>query len=202
MVPYEIPSITFGDITQVIDSYIAGSSGETVPCEIILVEKNRRISLELDAIDSYLYEHEEPDPRTIMSYFDTEMNRQVHLLLPEWVSNDELLCYEVTCVEAIEYYEPYGDVMARFTFATPYIEGQPMVTMLALPNEEDPEDEMTWLPLHTEVNRIYTDPENYIDYVEITFSSSILTPMMEETALLLILSTPTSERAHMTEEME
>lgn len=185
-IPYEIPSITSGDVTVIVDGYSVTVDGEPIPCELILVEKNRRIALELDAIDRHINEKHE----NVMSYFKSEMNRQVHLMLPEDVANDDLLAYEVACVQSVEYIEPYGDVMARFLFATPYYEGQPMVSMLALPDPEDREDEMIWTPLHTEVERVYLDNDHFIDYVEITFSSEVLTPMLEETALLVVLSTP------------
>ena len=198
-IPYEIPSITSGDLTVIVDGYTAVSSGDPIPCELVLTDRSRRITLELDAIEKHIHQNyttensQNYERESIMSYFKSEMNRQVHLLLPETVANDDLMCYELACLQSVEYIEPYGDVMARFLFATPYYEGQTMVSMLALPDAENPEDEMIWTPLHTEVKRVYTDEEHFIDYVEITFSSAVLTPMLEETALLLVLSTPMPE---------
>lgn len=188
-IPHIIPSITAGDITFIEDSYISESGGEPAPCDIVLTEKNRRIALEIDAIDRHINEDEKP----VMQYYKTEMNRQTDLLLPQEVQNDELVAYEIACVKALEYIEPYGDVMTRFTFATPYYEGQPMVSLLALPDEEDEDEEMIWSALHTEVKRVYINETEYIDYVEITFGSAVVTRMMEETALLLVLSTPMPE---------
>lgn len=194
VVSYEIPSITSGDVTTVVETYSKSADGEPIPVEVVLVEQNHRIAVELDALENHI-NVDEITREPIMSYFDREINRQVQLLLPPEVDTHDLVAYEIACLESEKYIDPYGDVMACFSFATPYEEGQPMVSLLALPDEEDHEI-FVWTPLHTEVVRNYPDPNNpdvYTDIVEITFSSEVLLHMLEKTALLIVLSTPMPE---------
>jgi len=174
-----IPSKSASNMTSIVDSGAAGGEGIPEDCRIILVEQNHVIKGELRLIEEHVIEKELP----IMSFFDTQVNYQTHLLFPEEVKNDELIAYEIACVRVVNYREPYGDVAARFTFITPYEEEQPMASLLGLVDEEG---NFVWLPLHTQLEKGET-------HVEITFSATILPTMMEETGLLLVLSTPLSE---------
>lgn len=174
IVPEFIPSKSVGDMTQTEGVY--GEDGEPIEeMRILIVEADAAAQAELDK----LTEHIVVNGKNVISYFDAEIQRQTGLMLPEDFDPETLLAYETMCLMCEKYIEPYGDVTARFTFATPYEDGQTAVVLLALFDEEDAA--VVWTPLHAEIKD---------GAAEITFSATVLPTMMEETALALVLSEP------------
>lgn len=172
--PYYIPSKEAEDMTGTGDAF--SQDGEQLDCRIMLVNHSRLTEQEMDALTRHILE----EKRSVMSFFDMEINRQVGLMLPEVEDLNTLVAYEAHCTMVEDYKEPYGDVMAQFTFVTPYHEKQQMVALIGIENEQKP-GTILWNPLRAE----YKD-----GLIEITFSATVLPAMMEEPALLLLLSTP------------
>ena len=172
-----IPSVSIGDMTTIEDQTVTDGEGEPTDCRIVLVEPTERLAQEIAAMEEHVIVNQLP----AMRYYDEEINRQAALLLPAEIAADELIPYELICVMAENYLEPYGDVVARMNFVTPFEDGQPVTVIIGLPDEMD---EMNWMPLHAEVKE---------GFVECTFSSSVLPEMMNQPALLVVLSTPVAE---------
>ena len=171
-----VPSKSITDIIYVVDEKTYSLSGEELECEIIIVPRTPVIEEELKKMTEY-FTHPEKKP---IRYFDEDTINEAELVL-KGMDVDLLIPYEITQVMAIKYKEPYGDVMARFTFPTPFEEGQRMIAMIGLP---DAEDVFYWMPLHAEKKN---------GFVEITFSSSVLPAMMKDAGILLMMSEPFSE---------
>ena len=177
--PRFVFSKSFEDVTRVEHSYMIvdgealGGSDGGEDCQIILVEETQPIEDERLRLTEWLA----GEGNALMPYFDAEINRQAALYLPD-TQLSALVAYELANVMVVGYDEPFGDVAAYFSFVTPYEAGQPMLSLLGLPQEDGT---MAFTPLHTE----------YVDgLIEITFSSTVLPAMMKDAGMLLVLSTP------------
>lgn len=97
---------------------------------------------------------------------------------------DSLVAYEILSVDCVNYKHTYGDVLVRFSFATPFKDGQTIVAMLGLERENRTNTdgyELDWVALRAEVKD---------GYVDITFPQVSLEVMEEHPALLAVLSEP------------
>jgi len=165
-----IPSKNASNIVYVIETITYTVDGELVDCQIIIVPQTAPIKAEMNKMMLYF-------TNALMKpirYFDEVTIHEAALMLND-VDVDTLIPYEVTQVMVRNYQEPYGDVMAKFSFPTPFEEGQQMVALIGMP---DNEGAFSWMPLHAEVKD---------EYVEITFSSSVLPAMMEDAGILLVM---------------
>lgn len=172
-----VPSKNASDIVYVVDEIIRNLAGEPVDCKIIIVPKNQPIEKELEKMTAHFMNPE----KTPIRYFDEETVQETALILKDTDINT-LLPYEFMQVMAVDYLEPYGDVMAKFAFPTPFDAEKAVIAMIGVPDQED-KTVFHWMPLHTEKK----------DYLEITFSSSVLPAMTEDAGILLVMSEPLEE---------
>ncbi len=173
-----VPSKNASDIVFVTDDAVRNAAGETVDCRIIIVSRTKLIEQELERLTSYFTR---PENRPIR-YFDTETVNETALIL-QGTEIDSLIPYEITQVMVEDYQQPYGDVTARFLFPTPFAADKAMIALIGIP-EANTLETFCWMPLRVE------KADNGID---ITFSSSVLPTMMQEAALLLVMSEPIEE---------
>lgn len=174
-----VPSKNASDIVFVTDDKVRNENGEVVDCKIIIVSKSKPIEWELAELTEYFIRPENIPIR----YFDEETVQETTLILND-IDVDTLLPYEITQVMAVDYQQPYGDVTATFLFPTPFRPEKAMIALIGIPDEVD-KTIFHWMPLRAELTE---------KGVDITFSSSVLPTMMEEAALLLLMSEPLEER--------
>lgn len=173
-----VPSKNASDIIYVVDEVFRNLAGEPVDCKISIASKTWSIEKELEKMTEHFM-----DPAKIaIRYFDEETVRETALILKD-TDIDTLLLYEFTQVMAENYLEPYGDVMARFAFPTPFDAEKAIIALIGIPDKEN-KTIFHWMPLHA---------AKVDDYLEITFSSSVLPAMMEDAGILLVMSTPLEE---------
>ena len=173
-----VPSKNASDIVFVMDDAVRNAAGEAVDCRIIIVSRTKLIEQELERLTGYFTR---PENRPIR-YFDTETVNETALIL-QGTEIDSLIPYEITQVMVEDYQQPYGDVTARFLFPTPFAADKAMIALIGIP-EANTLETFCWMPLRVE------KADNGID---ITFSSSVLPTMMQEAALLLVMSEPIEE---------
>ena len=122
--------------------------------------------------------------KTFISFYPLTAQREAQLLLPDGFDMDSLVTYEILSVDCVNYKHTYGDVLVRFSFATPFKDGQTIVAMLGLERENRTNTdgyELDWVALRAEVKD---------GYVDITFPQVSLEVMEEHPALLAVLSEP------------
>ena len=179
----QLPSKTAYDTVRV--TKLAAADGTPIEddFELLVVEESEIITRELALIREHVKEKEQP----VCTWLPDEDRDEIQLLLTDELDRDELVVYDYLPLITKNYKDTYGDVISAFTFATPYEEGQQVVTVLGLPREEPVEGEtlMDWAVQRAQVN---ADGE-----VEIVFDQLALIGMGEETGLLLVLCEPIAE---------
>lgn len=173
--PVFIPSKNASDMIYVADDTVRSEAGAAVDCQIIIVAETKETRRETEKLMQHFTDPEKKPIR----YFDADTVHEAALILKD-TDIDALIPYEITQVMAVDYQEPYGDVMARFKFPTPFEKEKAMIALIGMPQRDGA---FQWMPLHTEI----TDDAAFI---EITFSSSVLPAMMDTAGLLLIMSEP------------
>ena len=101
---------------------------------------------------------------------------------------EDLVIYEYLPLITKDYKDTYGDVKVSFKFATPYEQGQSVVTVLGLPKLSAGESDSTLMNWFVQRAQVNADGE-----VEIVFDHQALFGMGIETGLLLVLSEPLAE---------
>lgn len=127
----------------------------------------------------------------ISAYLPEKSQNEIQLLLNQNGKNtqkEELVVYEYLPLITKNYKDTYGDVISTFKFATPYAEGQQVVTMLGLPKDGAVETDPTLMDWAVQRAQVNAGGE-----VEIVFDQLALIGMGEETGLLLVLSEPLAE---------
>ena len=173
------PSKTAEDTVTVQDP--VGESGTKLPEDF----KVRHV-VETEAINKEVAEmrSHRAEKKTFISFYPLTAQREAQLLLPDGFDMDSLVAYEILSVDCVNYKHTYGDVLVRFSFATPFKDGQTIVAMLGLERENRTNTdgyELDWVALRAEVKD---------GYVDITFPQVSLEVMEEHPALLAVLSEP------------
>ena len=192
-------SVTAGDLSQI--EGVATEDGEELPEEFKIVIVDEMEQLYQDEIAA-MRDHIVENP--IITHFDQATQDQVKLLMSESVIVEDMLAYEIIAVKAENYEETYGDVQATFTFATPYadevdengevINEMEAVVLLGLPIE-NPElltaDEETAKTLPAYIVEWHVLRADVLqDAVNVTFSAFVLPEMVEQSAMMVVLSEP------------
>ena len=177
--PEQHPSKTAEDTTQVVNLESEDGADLAEDFRIVVVDESDVIRDELERIGR----HVQGNP--VCTWLPEASQSEIQLLLKDDLSRDELLVYDYLPLITENYVDTYGDVVTSFTFATPYEEGQQVVTVLGLPRTDAvgaDETLMTWAVQRAQVN---ANGE-----VEIVFDQLALIGMGEETGLLLVLCEP------------
>lgn len=182
-----IPSKDAEDMTVISDVYY-NADGEILPDDfrIFITEKTPLMQEEIQRIRRFMLQDEKDptDDLPISRWFSEATLSEISLLIEEDFDLETLLAYEIKAVADENYIDTYGDVRADFQFATPYWNGQTIVSVLGVPSENpvNPDGSlMDWTVLRTVV-------EN--DLAKITFKQLLLPVMEEESLLLIVLSEP------------
>ena len=179
--PEQHPSKTAEDSSRVVE--LASQDGANLADDfrIVVVDESDAIREELARIGRHVQEQKLP----VCTWLPEVSQNEIQLLLSDDLSRDALVVYDYLPLITENYVDSYGDVVTSFSFATPYAEGQQVVTALGLPRQDavgEDETLMTWA-----VQRARVDENGE---VEIVFDQLALIGMGEETGLLLVFSEP------------
>ena len=173
------PSKTADDTVIVQES--VGESGTKIPesFKVRHVEETETIRKEISEMRT-----QRAAEKPFISFYPLTAQREAQLLLPDGFDTDSLVTYEILSVDCVNYKHTYGDVLVRFSFATPFKDGQSIVAMLGLERENQADTDghaLDWVALRVEVKD---------GFVDITFPQVGLEVMEEHPALLAVLSEP------------
>lgn len=163
---FAFPSKTATDLTTVTPG--AASTGVALDpgFSIFVTEPTKAITDEVEVIGKHVAE------APIATYFSEETQAELAELTADPAA---LLGYEAVAVACANYKAEYGDVDAKFTFATVWPEGSEVIVMIK--TEE-------WSVQKAVV-------EN--GEIKVLFTGAELTSMDETPSLMLVLSTPIEE---------
>ena len=175
------PSKTAKDTTQIVDVEAGDGAKLADDFRLVVVDESKVIREELARIRKHVREEELP----ACSWLPEVSQNEIQLLLTDDLRREELVVYDYLPLITENYIDTYGDVLTAFSFATPYEEGQQVVTALGLPRQDavgEDETLMNWAVQRARVNEK--------GKVEIVFDQLALIGMGEETGLLLIFCDP------------
>lgn len=173
--PEIVPSKQAGDNTRIVRTTDKDGNVLADPFELIIVSETDRITHELALLNEHLKMKKLP----ALEWLPEESQSEIRFLLGDQA--DRLLILDYVPLITRSYRHTDGDAIAAFSFATPYSEGQAVVTVLGLPREDtaaDGETLMDWA-----VQRAIVRADGTVDVV---FDQMMLIGMDAETGLLLV----------------
>lgn len=183
-VPSVLPSKQAEDTTRIVET--TGEDGAAKPhdFELEIVPETDLIQRELTLLGQYVTEQQKP----ALSWLPEEDQNRVRYLLG--TDGNDLIVSDYVPLITKDFRPTDGDAVGSLSFATPYQEGQTIVTALGLPKEDgstddNSESQMDWIvqPATVRANGV----------VDVVFDQLALIDMDTETGLLLMLSVPTAE---------
>ena len=180
--PETVPSKQAGDNTRIV--WTTGKDGNVLanPFELVIVPETDLITRELARLNEHIRTKNLPAPE----WLPEESQNEIRFLLGD--KADGLLIYDYVPLITRNYRHTDGDAIATFSFATPYKEGQAVVTALGLPKTDvaaDGETLMNWA-----VQRAIVRADGTVDIV---FDQLALIGMDTETGLLLVYGEPLAQ---------
>ena len=186
-VPENLPSKQAGDTTRVVKT--VARNGQALPDDfkIAIVPETEPIRREITLLGQFVTEQEQP----ALNWLPEEDQNRVRYLLG--VDGEALIVSDYVPLITENFRPTDGDAVGSFSFATPYSEGQTIVTALGIPDENaDSTDEiqngktqMKWSVQPAIVRKG--------GVVDVVFDQLALIDMGTETGLLLMLSEPAAE---------
>ena len=186
-VPENLPSKQAGDTTRVVKT--VNRYGQAFPDDfkIVIVPETDMIRSEITMLGQFVTEQEQP----ALNWLPEEDQNRVRYLLG--VDGEALIVSDYVPLITENFRPTDGDAVGSFSFATPYSEGQTIVTALGIPDENaDSTDEiqngktqMKWSIQPAIVRKG--------GVVDVVFDQQALIDMGTETGLLLMLSEPAAE---------
>ena len=181
--PEVLPSKEASDTTRIVQTV---RNGEVVEddFELIVVQETEIIKKEVSLLEKFVTEEKRPALDWLP---EADQNRVRYLL---GADADSLLVTDYVSLTSKNFWPTDGDAVGSLTFATPYKEGQTIVTALGVPKKDTEQTEegktlMDWI-----VQPAYVRENGVIDVV---FDQMGLIDMDTETALLLMLSVPETD---------
>lgn len=186
-VPENLPSKQAGDTTRVIKTVTRDGQALPDDFKIAIVPETELIRREITMLGQFVTEQEQP----ALNWLPEEDQNRVRYLLG--VDGEALIVSDYVPLITEDFRPTDGDAVGTLSFATPYSEGQTIVTALGIPNKNaDNADEiqngktqMKW-----SVQPAIVREGGVVDVV---FDQLALIDMGTETGLLLMLSEPTAE---------
>ena len=178
--PESLPSKQASDTTQIVKTVRNGVEVED-NFELVVVQETEVIRREVSLLEQFVTEQERP----ALSWLPEKDQDRVRYLLG--ADADSLIVTDYVSLNS-KYFRPTdGDAVGTLSFATPYMEGQTIVTALGIPKKDAEADEdgktlMDWI-----VQPAYVRESGVVDVV---FDQTGLIDMDTETGLLLLLSVP------------
>lgn len=186
-VPENLPSKQAGDTTRVVKT--VARNGQALPDDfkIAIVPETEPIRREITLLGQFVTEQEQPALNWLP---EEDQNRMRYLL---GVDGEALIVSDYVPLITEDFRPTDGDAVGTLSFATPYSEGQTIVTALGIPDENaDNADEtqtgktqMKWSVQPAIVRKG--------GVVDVVFDQLALIDMGTETGLLLMLSEPAAE---------
>lgn len=186
-VPENLPSKQAGDTTRVVKTVTRNGQALPDDFKIAIVPETELIRREITMLGQFVTEQEQP----ALNWLPEEDQNRVRYLLG--VDGEALIVSDYVPLITEDFRPTDGDAVGTLSFATPYSEGQTIVTALGIPDENaDNTDEiqngktqMKW-----SVQPAIVREGGVVDVV---FDQLALIDMGTETGLLLMLSEPTAE---------
>ena len=180
--PETVPSKQAGDNTRIVRTTDKDGNVLADPFELVIVPETDLIKQELARLSEHLKTKNLP----ALEWLPEESQSEIRFLLGDQA--DRLLILDYVPLITRSYRHTDGDAIAAFSFATPYREGQAVVTALGLPREDtaaDGETLMDWA-----VQRAIVRADGTVDVV---FDQLALIGMDTETGLLLVYGEPLAQ---------
>ena len=186
-VPENLPSKQAGDTTRVVKTVTRNGQALPDDFKIAIVPETEPIRREITLLGQFVTEQEQP----ALNWLPEEDQNRVRYLLG--VDGEALIVSDYVPLITENFRPTDGDAVGSFSFATPYSEGQTIVTALGIPDENaDSTDEiqngktqMKWSVQPAIVRKG--------GVVDVVFDQLALIDMGTETGLLLMLSEPAAE---------
>lgn len=183
-VPDVLPSKQAEDTTRIVETVTADGAAKPHDFELEIVPETSLIQRELTLLGQYVTEQQQP----ALSWLPEEDQNRVRYLLG--TDGNDLIVSDYVPLISKDFRPTDGDAVGSLSFATPYQEGQTIVTALGLPKEDGStsngdESQMDWIvqPATVRANGV----------VDVVFDQLALIDMDTETGLLLMLSVPNAE---------
>ena len=186
-VPENLPSKQAGDTTRVVKTVTRDGQALPDDFKIAIVPETELIRREITMLGQFVTEQEQP----ALNWIPEEDQNRVRYLLG--VDGEALIVSDYVPLITEDFRPTDGDAVGTLSFATPYSEGQTIVTALGIPDENaDNADEiqngktqMKWSVQPAIVRKG--------GVVDVVFDQLALIDMGTETGLLLMLSEPTAK---------
>lgn len=186
-VPENLPSKQAGDTTRVVKTVTRDGQALPDDFKIAIVPETELIRREITMLGQFVTEQEQP----ALNWLPEEDQNRVRYLLG--VDGEALIVSDYVPLITEDFRPTDGDAVGTLSFATPYSEGQTIVTALGIPDENaDNADEiqngktqMKWSVQPAIVRKG--------GVVDVVFDQLALIDMGTETGLLLMLSEPTAK---------
>ena len=178
-IPDSLPSKQAGDTTRVVKT--VGKDGQALPddFELVIVPETDLIRREIALLGQFLTEREQP----ALSWLPEEDQNRVRYLLG--VDGEALIVSDYVPLITRDFRPTDGDAVGTLSFATPYGEGQTIVTALGVPKKETSENGETLMDWSVQPAVVREG-----GVVDVVFDQLALIDMGAETGLLLLLSEP------------
>ena len=180
--PETVPSKQAGDNTRILRTTDEDGNVLPDPFELAIAPETDVIKQELTRLNEHIKTKNLP----ALEWLPEESQSEIRFLLGDQA--DRLLILEYVPLITRSYRHTDGDAVADFSFATPYKEGQAVVTALGLPKADalaDGETVMDWA-----VQRAVVRADGTVDIV---FDQLALIGMDTETGLLLVYGEPLAQ---------
>ena len=177
-----MPSKQAGDNTRIVRTTDEDGNVLADPFELAIAPEPDIIKQELARLNEHLKTKNLP----ALEWLPEESQSEIRFLLGDQA--DKLLILDYVPLITRSYSHTDGDAIAAFSFATPYKEGQAVVTALGLPKADafaDGETLMDWA-----VQRAVVRADGTVDIV---FDQLALIGMDTETGLLLVYGEPLAQ---------
>jgi hypothetical protein len=184
-VPEIRPSKTAEDNTRIVDTVTEEGTALPDDFELVIVPETDIIKREISLLQQYVTEQNQP----ALSWLPEEDQNRVRYLLG--ADTDDLIVTDYVPLITRDYRATDGDAVGSIAFATPYEEGQTIVTALGIPKDDaetaaaNDETQMDWSVQPAVVREG--------GWVDIVFDQLALIDMETDTGLLLMLSVPAAE---------
>lgn len=180
--PENVPSKQAGDNTRILRTTDEDGNVLPDPFELAIAPETDLIKQEL----ARLNEHIKTKNLPALEWLPEESQSEIRFLLGDQADKLQILDYVPLITRSYRHTD--GDAVADFSFATPYKEGQTVVTALGLPKADalaDDETLMDWA-----VHRAVVRADGTVDIV---FDQLALIGMDTETGLLLVYGEPLAQ---------
>ncbi len=178
-IPDSLPSKQAGDTTRVVKTVTRDGQAQPDDFKLVIVPETDLIRREIALLGQFVTEQKQP----ALNWLPEEDQNRVRYLLG--VDGEALIVSDYVPLITEAFRPTDGDAVGTLSFATPYQEGQTIVTALGIPRQGTDnagETQMKW-----SVQPAVVREDGVVDVV---FDQLALIDMGAETGLLLLLSEP------------